>query len=492
MNRRIAGGVWLAVAQAQRRKRPVLRAFSHALCVAVVGLAATAAGAAASGAAGGPPPASTSTPFHQCPAIGLDSSCGYLIDVTSPEPATPTVVRDPGQPFFDGEDDVTIGVQNDSSVSLEKIHLGVPGSGDRLFALDGDGLCATALKGPKPAGCPFQVHDSYAGPDTELQPEAGCNPPSALTTCDAGIVKFPTPLAPGQYTYFSLEAPPPGSLIAGPVNDIISTKLTDARTHESAVALAAPAPTPITDQATVKGVKGAIATGTMEYVLYSDPRCTKVAERLGTKNVSAGVAEPSEASSANLPTNAAYFWVAKYSGDGNNSANSSGCGAETMSFGAPPALSAPGSSGASLATLTVLGLHLNRSNGQITVTALLPSAGLLSADAVVRQGATLARVVSVYAGAAKSKKCKRGFVLRHGRCVNNASVLYGFASRTTATPGTYALVIKPTKRVLEDLRKGKKPLVTVLLTFQPIPSGTQLSAARTLTALVKQPKHHKH
>jgi hypothetical protein len=469
-----------------------MHAVTLVFCVAGLALAATTTGAMASGAAQGPPAKPKTTPFTQCPPIGLDSGCEYVIDVTSANPAVPpNVVKDPAQPFFDGEDDVTVGVQNDSPVKLEKIHIGVPLSGDKLFALDGDGLCWTALKGEKPLGCPFDPHNTYAGPDTEVRPESGCNPPTSLAGCDAGTVTFPTPLGPGQYTYLSLESPPQNaSLVAGAVNDTVSTTLTNLQTHESGVALAAAEPAAITDRATVNGLHGAEATGTVEYIVYSDPSCTKVAEMLGTKNVAGGMAEPSEPSSTNLPTNATYFLVAKYSGDVHNSPNSSGCGSETMSFGAPPPLTVPGSHGATLATLKLLGLHLNRKNGQITITAALPSAGLFTGDAVVRQGATLSRVTSVYAGAAKG--CKHGFVNRHSRCVNNASVLYGFAARTVASPATYSLVIKPTKRVLTALRKGKKPLVAVMLTFQPIPSGTQLSAARTLVASINQATHHKH
>jgi hypothetical protein len=480
MNRRIGVGSPLAAVLRLRRERRGLRVASRALCTAALGLTLTAAIAAASGSPQGPPagPKSPQPVFTQCPPAGIDSGCEYLIDVTNLA-VPPTVVRDSNQSFYDREDDVLVAVQNDTSVDLPKIHIGVPGSGDRLFELDGDGICWTGLEGPKPVGCPFNPQVTYDGPDAELQPESA----------DAGTVTFPTPLKPGQYTFFSLEAPPTVALVAGAVNDTVATTLTNQQTHESGIALAAPAPAPITDRATIKGEHGSSATGSVEYVVYSDPSCTKPAELLGTKKVVNGVAESSNASGRQLPTNATYYWVAKYSGDANNSPNSSACGSETMSFGSPPAPAAtlPGANGASVATLKLILVRLNENNGQISVTAILPGAGVLTASAVVKAGATLASVTSVDAQAAT--KCKRGSVLRHGRCVSNAPVFYGVRARNAASPGAYTLLIKPTKRVLAALRKGKRPLVTVTVNFQSIPGNRRLSAVRTLVARLK---HHKH
>jgi hypothetical protein len=459
----------------------VLRVLGPALCASVLWLALTATGAAAtSGSAEGPPPGPKSPPFTQCPPVGADTACEYLIDVTSTNPAVPAVVvRDPNQPVYEGEDDVLVGIQNDTSIKLERIHIGVPGSGDALFALDGDGVCWEMLP-VKPSGCPFDLTINYDGPDAALQPES----------TDAGTVAFPTPLKPGQYTYFSLEAPPTRALVAGAVNDTVSTTLTNAQTHESGIALAAPAPVPVTDRATIKGPHGAEATGTVEYLLYSDPGCTKVVAALGTKRVEGGLAEPSDPSSTQLPSNSTYFWVAKYSGDVNNSANTSGCGSETMSFGTPPRPPVvPGRPRGG--SLRLLSLRFNASNGQITVTAPLPGAGTFSADAVVRHGATLARVTPLgFARAAK--KCRRGSVARRGRCVNDAPVLYGAASLNASAAGTYTLVIKPSKRVLQALRKGKTLVVKVSVEFQPVANGAAVTNAQTLVAKLKRARHRKH
>ena len=72
--------------------------------------------AAASGSPLGPPTLPTSAPFQQCPALDLDSSCGYLIDIT---PSGGKVLVDPRTGFYDkGGDDVLVGVQNDSGVAV--------------------------------------------------------------------------------------------------------------------------------------------------------------------------------------------------------------------------------------------------------------------------------------------------------------------------------------------------------------------------------------
>ena len=475
MRRRIAEGLPIAAGLLRRQcEQRVVRTVTLVICVAAVGLAATGAAAQASGAAKGPPAGPKSPPFTQCPVIGADASCEYLIDVTSVNPAlAPSVVRDPNQPFYDAEDDVLIGIQNDTSAPLHSIHIGVPGSGDKLFALDGDGMCWIGIT-PKPAECPFEAV-TYAGPDTELKAESP----------DAGTVAFPTPLKPGQYTYFGLEAPPTRALVAGAVNDAITTTLTNTQTHETGAALAAPAPVAVIDRATIKGEHAAEATGEVEYVVYSDPSCTKVVQVLGTKKVVGGVAAASDPSSTKLPTNANYYWVAKYSGDINNSATTSDCGSETMSFGTPPApptvpgRPAPGHTGFTGA-VSVTSIHLNEANGQITVTATLLGAGTLTANAVIKQGATIARA------------CKRGYVSVRGRCVKNSPVAYGAAALNVSAAGVYKLVIKPTKRVLAALRRGRKPRVTVSVVFQPIPSGPRLTFAQTLTARIRKPTHHKH
>jgi hypothetical protein len=439
--------------------------------------------AIAKGSAQGPPAGPRSAPFTQCPAIGADSSCEYFIDVTGANGAlTPTVRQDPAQHFYDGEDDVTVGVQNDTKQLLPSIHVGVSGSKDHLFAFDGDGLCSSGIS-PKPAECPF-TQRSYDGPDTNLTPESE----------DAGTVEFITPLKPGQYTYFALEKPPTGGIVAGEVDDVVSTTLTNTQTHQSGEALGAPAPVPFVDQATINGTNAATASGTVEYTLYSDANCQKLVESLGTKSVQAGVAQPSNPSSAKLATNATYYWLARYSGDANNSEVSSACGSETMTFGTPPVPPPGGGGGAGGGTsqFNFAGHpHVDERTGQIIITVQLPGAGVVSADAVIAQGATLARAARAEA-AKRTKKCKRGFVRKHGRCTSNASVAFGAASLTVPSLGTYTLTLSPASRVLAALKKGKKLFVSISVTFRSRAGGAPVTHTQSVLVKLKRARHKHH
>src|ERR1700682_540288 len=96
-----------------------------------IGFGPGVSGAGASGFAQGPPAGPTSPPFFQCPAIGLDSTCQFLVDVTN---SGPTVSQDASQHFYDGSDDVTVAIQNDTSAPLASVHLGVANSGDNAFS----------------------------------------------------------------------------------------------------------------------------------------------------------------------------------------------------------------------------------------------------------------------------------------------------------------------------------------------------------------------
>ncbi len=305
------------------------------------GLAVLSPGAFASGSAEGPPAGPTTPPFTQCPAIGLDTSCEFLVDITNANPASnPVILRDSSQSFYDGGDDVTVGIQNDSSAPLSSIHLGVKGSSDDSFGFDGDGLCNPPT-GPSPEGCPFgtpgNIEDGweYLGPDTEfvIDPE----------TVDSGTVVFTTPLQPGQYTYFSLEADPFGGvyLVGGNANDLVSSELSDPADIEivSGPDITLPAPANVVDQASIRGVNYAEATGTVTYRVYSDQGCTDEVFKSEVKITTPGTIPPSEPFGAAEPTNANYYWVVEYSGNEGehpNSKNTSFCGNEVMTFGTPP------------------------------------------------------------------------------------------------------------------------------------------------------------
>jgi hypothetical protein len=304
-----------------------------AVVIAAGGLGALAPATLASGSAQGPPAGPTSPPFFQCPAIGLDTTCQFLVDVTN---AGTTVLQDTTQGFYDGSDDITVAIQNDSSVPLGSIHLGVDGSGDGAWGLDGDGMCNGFIS-PAPDECPFGPPGNtnspfdYFGPDTVLT----ADPESS----DGGTVSFTTALQPGQYTYITLEAPFESALAAGNVNDIVTSTLTYTGNPEFPTAvLALPAPTDVTDQAAVHGPNAEHATGSVTYKVYSDPICTtKVGESV-QPIVTEGVIPASGPIGAALANNAKYYWVAEFSGnvgEHENTPAKSACGNQVMTFGTP-------------------------------------------------------------------------------------------------------------------------------------------------------------
>jgi hypothetical protein len=312
-----------------------------AIVAACLGLGALAPSALASGSPQGPPAGPTTPPFYQCPAIGFDTSCQFLVDVTN---AGIDIVQDPAQSYYDGADDVTVAVQNDTSAPLSSVHLGVAGSGDGAFGFDGDGLCNPG-SGPSPEGCPFgppgnnSTPFDYFGPDTVLE----ADPASA----DDGTVAFTTPLQPGQYTYFSLEAEPGGdpTLAGGNVNDVITSTLTYTGNPElGSGKLSVPTPIGVTDQAAILGPNATQASGSVTYKVYSNAACTtKVGESVKTI-VTPGTIPPSDPIGAALPTNATYYWVVEYSGNAapnENTPAKSACGNEVMTFGTPPPLPTP-------------------------------------------------------------------------------------------------------------------------------------------------------
>ncbi len=102
---------------------------------------------------------------------------------------------------YDGSDDVEVGLINNSSTTQTSFTLSGSGNGGGLFAFDGDGIgngnytdANTGLATPGNPGDPT----GYGGPGVTYS-----NINAAETS---GQVNFS--LAPGAYTYFSLESSP--------------------------------------------------------------------------------------------------------------------------------------------------------------------------------------------------------------------------------------------------------------------------------------------
>lgn len=174
---------------------PLIRAISTVSSVLIVTTMALSEPAQVS--ADTPP----TPPFNQCPAIGLDTSCGLLIVINSD--GTTAVYQDPSQGPYDGTEDTLIGVQNNSSETVSVIPIS-SSSSTPIFGFDGDGLCSGLYGGaPAPTGCPFGS-SGYEGPNTSF----------TVNDSNNGTVNFTNGLAPGASVYFSLEsAVTPGSVV---------------------------------------------------------------------------------------------------------------------------------------------------------------------------------------------------------------------------------------------------------------------------------------
>ncbi|MBS1894863.1 MAG: hypothetical protein JST59_26485 [Actinobacteria bacterium] len=150
-------------------------------------------------------------PFRECPAIGADTSCGLLLDVTNFGTA---VLQDPTQGPYDGQEDTLVGVVNRSSQTVTQLPLSSPLG---IFGFDSDGICSTGYPGTlyQDPGCPFGP-TGYEGPGTSFEP-------ASKTT---GVVRFSPGIAPGGAAFFSLEEsleassltvpPPTAAITAGP------------------------------------------------------------------------------------------------------------------------------------------------------------------------------------------------------------------------------------------------------------------------------------
>jgi hypothetical protein len=177
----------------------------------------------------------TAPQFTECPPVGVDFGCQFLIDVTS---GGTTVLQDTNQGPYEGSEDALIGVKNDSSSPISSIPISTPGSD--TFSFDGDGLCDNG-SGPVPAGCQpvagapagttclsaasgncaFPPAPGQPGPDPDAYTPSTQNgyegPTSYFSSVSAdfssGTVHFSPAIPPGGSTYFSLEEPPSASAI---------------------------------------------------------------------------------------------------------------------------------------------------------------------------------------------------------------------------------------------------------------------------------------
>jgi hypothetical protein len=103
--------------------------------------------------------------------------------------------------------------------------------------------------------------------------------------------------------------------------------------------------------------------------------------------------------------------------------------------------------------------------------------------AVSGPGTASALAVVPAAQAARARKCKPHFVRRHGKCV---SAIYGTGSVHAKAAGTVRLKVKPTRRTLQSLRRGKHLRVMLTVTFRPSDGGKPVTRAERVTARGKK------
>jgi hypothetical protein len=187
-------------------------------------------------------PGAHAQPFAQCPAVGADKSCQFLVTITN---AGPSVAQDTTQGPYEKSDDSLIGVQNNGSNSITALPLAAPGTS--LFGFESDGICNPGTA-PVPSGC-VPVPGSPAGTTCGSQSLACSFPPPAgeppnyteaggssslpwpngdrqngyegptswfsgiSADTSGGTVNFSPAIPPGGSTYFSLEAPPSAAAI---------------------------------------------------------------------------------------------------------------------------------------------------------------------------------------------------------------------------------------------------------------------------------------
>lgn len=94
-------------------------------------------------------------------------------------------------------------------------------------------------------------------------------------------------------------------------------------------------------------------------------------------------------------------------------------------------------------------------------------------------------------GKSKSKKCKKNFVRKHGKCVSKTTPFGNVTRLTITAPGKYKVRIKPTKSVLKVLDSGKSVHVKLTLVFTPAGTTDHITSVREVTVHKHKKSKHK-
>lgn len=315
------------------------------VCVSVVLCGGTFASASA-----------TAAQFPQCPAVGTDTGCQYLITIG---PLGDSLATDASQSSYADNlvathetgpaTDALVGVQNDTSAPVASLNI----TGPITFEFDGDGICDNA-SGAVPKGCQAPSGSTACGafngpcsfPPPAAEPadytEFGApNGMPAWTNGDvqngyegptswfanigpspnnSGTVNFSPAVPPGGSTYFALEA--------GPKNLLITTYLvsTQAAGGVRAPVLYLPRGIRVQSTAQLTGGSGHL-TGHVAFALFRNKTCSGGSIPAGTAGVPSATLESNPMLLAAAGT---YSWQAEYSGDTTNAPTVTVCGQQTV------------------------------------------------------------------------------------------------------------------------------------------------------------------
>jgi len=294
--------------------------------------------------------------FGQCPAVGADTGCQYLLTVNS---LGTSIATDPSQPSYASNlaathetglpTDALIGVQNNSGAPITSLNI----TGPITFEFDGDGICDNASGavpkgceapsgstacGPDPGPCSFAppagepanytdfgaLHGTPAWPNGDVQ--NGYEGPTSWfsnvgpSPNNSGTVNFSPAIPPGGSTYFSLEA--------APKNLPITTDLTasQAAAGVSGSVLYLPRGTTVQNTAQLTGGTGH-PTGHVTFALFHNTTCSGASISAGTSTLPTATLESSP-----VPMNSAgtFYWETVYAGDATNAAAITRCGSQTV------------------------------------------------------------------------------------------------------------------------------------------------------------------
>jgi hypothetical protein len=299
-------------------------------------------------------PATAAPLFTECPHVGSDTGCQYLITVAD---RGTSITADPTQRSYASNlaathesgtpTDALVGVKNSSTKPLTEMAI----SGPITFEFDGDGICDNA-SGAVPSGCETPSGSTACGADdgpcsfpppsaepagyTEFGAIRGTPPfangdvqngyegPTswfsnvAPSPNNGGTVNFSPALSPGGSTYFALESAPNFPETTG-----ISP--TQSAGGASGSTLYLPAGARVASHAVV--LFGHLPTGMMTFQLFRTRDCVGRAVASSLRPLAAAAAS---SSSVALRGPGTYRWRLSYSGDTGNAPAITACGGDEI------------------------------------------------------------------------------------------------------------------------------------------------------------------